>query len=202
MNMAKGGQRCGAGRPGWHVKAEHCRLINVHWFKREGMLKPGTRGWNWRDAETGKVVASIGVVGGDDRITLEYSVNGVPVTHAITIDRTACAYGGSRPWFKCPKCWGRVAILYLRQSRFACRKCQRVAYASQSEDSLGRTWRKQQKLEARLGPNWSRPKGMHRKTCEAIRAQIWRCEEARENALADYCERLGFLTMGETLSPE
>jgi hypothetical protein len=97
MNMAKGGQRYGAGRPGWHVKAEHCRHIDVRRFKRENMLRTGSWGWNWRNAETGEVMASIGVVGGADRITLEYSVNGAPITQTIHIERTACAYGGSRP---------------------------------------------------------------------------------------------------------
>ena len=189
--MAKGGQRYGAGRPGWHVKAEHCRRIDVHRFKREDMLRPGSWGWSWRDSETGKVLASIGVIGGFDRITLDYSVNGAPITEHISITRTACAYGGSRPWFNCPKCWGRVACLYLRQSRFACRKCQRIVYASQSEDALDRTWRKQQKLEARLGKNWCRPKGMHHKTRERILDAVFECESIRDDALAAYCARLG-----------
>ncbi|WP_290639322.1 hypothetical protein [Aquabacterium sp.] len=188
----KGGMRFGAGRPGWHMKAEHCRRIDVHRFKREGMLRPGSWGWSWRDSETGKVLASIGVIGGHDRITLEYSVGGTPITEHINITRTACAYGGSRPWFNCPKCWDRVAVLYLRQSRFACRKCQRLVYASQSEDALGRTWRKQSKLEARLGENWSRPKGMHRKTRERILEAIWECEGIRDDALAEFAARLGF----------
>lgn len=188
----KGGMRFGAGRPAWHVKAEHCRRIDVHRFKREDMLRPGSWGWQWKDADTGKVLASIGVIGGHDRITLDYSVNGAPITEHINITRTACAYGGSRPWFNCPMCWGRIAVLYLRQSRFACRKCQRLVYASQSEDQLGRTWRKQQKLEARLGENWRRPKGMHRKTRERILEAIWACEMVRDDALIAYMDRVGF----------
>ena len=190
--MAKGGSRFGAGRPSWHVKAEQCRSIDVRRFNRDDMLKPGSWTWSWRDSETGKVLASIGVVGGHDRITLEYSVGDVPITEHINITRTACAFGGSRPWFNCPKCWGQVAVLYLRQSRFACRKCQRLVYASQSEDALDRTWRKQQKLEARLGPNWRKPKGMHHKTRKAILAKVWECEEVREDALAAFCARIGF----------
>lgn len=188
----KGGSRYGAGRPGWHVKAEHCKRIDVRRFKREDMLRHGSWAWNWRDSETGKVLASIGVIGGHDRITLDYAVGGVPITEHINVTRTACTYGGSRPWFNCPKCRGRVAVLYLRQQRFACRKCQRLVYASQSEDQLGRTWRKQQKLEARLGENWRRPKGMHRKTRERILDAIWKCEGIRDDAIAAYCANLGF----------
>jgi hypothetical protein len=190
--MAKGGQRYGAGRPGWHVKAEHCRRLDVQRFKRENMFRPGSWAWQWKDTDTGRVLASIAVMGGHDRITLDYSVDGVPVNQAIPIERTACAFGGTRPWFKCPNCWGRVASLYLRGGRFACRKCQRLVYASQSEDQIGRAWRKQQKLEARLGKNWRRPKGMHHKTRDAILAKVWECEEVREDALAAYLDRMGW----------
>lgn len=191
----KGGMRLGAGRPGWHGKTEHCRSIDIRRLNREDMLKPGSWGWNWRNTETGEVLASIGITGGRDRITLDYSVNGCPISEPINITRTACALGGSRPWFNCPKCWGRVAVLYLRQSRFACRKCQRLVYSSQSEDDVGRAWRKQSKLEARLAPNWRRPKGMHRKTRERILEAIWECEGVRDAALAAYCDRLGLHTL-------
>jgi hypothetical protein len=190
--MAKGGQRYGAGRPGWHGKAENCRRIDVRRFAREDMLRNGSWHWQWTNSETGEVVSSIGIIGAPDRMTLDYSLNSKPITQTIQIDRTACAFGGSRPWFKCPHCWGRVAILYLRQSRFACRKCQRLAYSSQSEDEVARMWRKQSKLEALLGPNWRRPKGMHRKTREAIMAKVWECEGARDDALEAFAARLGF----------
>ena len=104
----KGGMRLGAGRPGWHMKAEHCRRIDVRRFQREDMLKPGSWAWNWQDRETGEVLASIGITGSYDRISLNYTVDGNPITEPISITRTRCAYGGSRPLFTCPKCWGRV----------------------------------------------------------------------------------------------
>jgi len=194
--MAKGGQRCGAGRPGLHVKAEHCRSLDVRRLARENILRPGSWGWKWSDKETGEVLASIGICGAADGLTLSYAVNGSPVLEHIGIKRTACALGGSRPWFACPRCGGRVALLYLRGGRFKCRKCHDLRYASQSEDAMGRSWLKQQKLEARLGENWRRPKGMHRKTREAILAKVWACEEVREDALAAYCERVGFKLRG------
>ena len=79
-------------------------------------------------------------------------------------------------------------MLFLRAGRFACRHCQRIAYASQSGDLCDRTWRKQAKVEAKLGPNWQRPKGMHDTTRERLLSIIWDCEERRDAALA------GFLT--------
>lgn len=193
----KGGMRLGAGRPGWHMKAEHCRRIDVRRFQREDMLKPGSWAWTWSDRESGEVLASIGITGGYDRLTLNYTVDGNPITEPINITRTKCAFGGSRPWFNCPRCWGRVAVLYLKQSRFACRKCQRLVYSSQSEDEIGRTWRKQRKLEARLGANWCKPKGMHRKTRERILEAIWECESIRDDALVAYMDRVGFRRFAE-----
>ncbi|MDI1259591.1 hypothetical protein [Aquabacterium sp.] len=175
-----------------HVKAEHCRRIDVRRFARENMLRVGSWGWQWTDSDTGRTLASIGIIGTPHALRLEYAVDGVPRSEQIDITRTACAYGSERPWFKCPKCWGRVALLFLRQSRFACRKRHKLAYVSQSLDTCGRAWRKQSKLEARLGPNWRRPKGMHRATRERILEAIWECEATRDVALADYLGRVGF----------
>ena len=190
--MSRGGIRYGAGRPAWRLKLERCKRIGVTAFQRAGMLAPGHWGWQWTDRETGDVLASIGVAGAAGCVTLNYSVDGAHVSERIAIVRSACALGGSRPWFRCPRCAGRVGFLYLRGSRFACRHCQRLAYASQSEDLCGRTWRRQQRLEDRLGDHLSRPKGMHRRTHERILDAIWACESARDDALVAYCQRIGF----------
>lgn len=74
-------------------------------------------------------------------------------------------------------------MLYLRSGRFACRHCQRVSHASQSEDALARLWRKQSKIEARLGDYWRRPKGMRRRTYDLLVAALVHYEELRETAL-------------------
>ena len=150
-------------------------------FQRENLLRPGvTTAWAWTDSETGERLASIGFSVADDAVTLFYSLNGRPMRHTVPLERTPCHYGGSRPWFNCPRCWRRVAVLYLRSSGFACRHCQRVTYASQSDDAVGRAWRRQAKLEARLGEHWQRPKGMHHRTRERLLEGIFECEGARE----------------------
>ena len=74
-------------------------------------------------------------------------------------------------------------MLYPRAGRFACRHCQRIAFASHSHDAIGRAWRKQAKLEAKLGPNLTRPKRMHHATRERLLSVIWSCEEKRDAAL-------------------
>jgi len=79
-------------------------------------------------------------------------------------------------------------VLYLRGG-FACRHCSRVVYASQSEDALGRLWRKQEKAEAKLGENWQRPKGMHRTTYERVLNRILDCEGRRDDALCEFALR-------------
>lgn len=82
-------------------------------------------------------------------------------------------------------CGERVAVLYLRAGRFACRHGQRLAYAIQSDDAIGRSWRRQQKVKAMLRANWKRPKGMHRTTHERLMSIIWDCEEWRDLALTE-----------------
>jgi hypothetical protein len=189
--MGTGGMRYGAGRPGWHGKVEHHRTIDVRRFQRENMLRPGTWSWLWKDADTGEVKSSISIWGEHHGITLRYSVEGLDVSEPIRITRTACNYGKSRPWFMCPRCTGRVAKLYLRGGRFACRKCQRLVYSSQSEDVMGRAWRIQRQLEDRLGPNWTRLKGMHHSTRSKLLDRIFECEQIRDDALAMFMTRMG-----------
>ena len=129
-----------------------------------------------------------------EAVTLEYTVttNGERrnVVQRIALEQVGCRFGGCRHWFTCPCCGRRVALLYLRWERFACRTCQRVVYASQSEDELARAWRTQSHLEARLGDHWSRPKGMRLRTYERLFAAVLACEEKREGALAVLVERL------------
>lgn len=182
--MGRGGSRYGAGRPGWHVKAEHCRRLAVARLHRERLLRPGAScTWAWH--AHGEPLGSIAIRAEADAVSLSYTLNGAPVHQRVVIQRTPCNYGGSRPWFACPSCSRRCAVLYLRAG-FACRKCSRVVYASQSDDDIGRAWRRQEKAEAKLGENWQRPKGMHRTTHERLLAVIMECEERRDATLAKF----------------
>lgn len=185
--MGTGGSRYGAGRPAMHVKAEHCRRIDVRRWQREGILQAGRAGaWQWTDAETGKQLAATGYRSDPGRVTLNYSIDGKPNSQTVWLSQSACNYGSTRPWFVCPIRGERVAVLFLRAGRFACRHCQRIVYASQSDDACGRAWRKQAKAEAKLGANWARPKGMHEATHERLLSIIGGCEERRDAALAGY----------------
>lgn len=185
--MGTGGSRYGAGRPAMHVKSEHCRRIDVRRWQREGILNAGRAGgWHWSDSETGETRASIGYQSHGESVLLSYSIDGKPCKQTVWLSHTLCNYGGARRWFICPIRGERVAVLFLRAGRFACRHCQCIAYGSQSGDVCDRTWRKQAKAEAKLGPNWERPKGMHDATRERLLSVIWDCEERRDAALAGY----------------
>jgi hypothetical protein len=189
--MARGGSRYGAGRPGRHVKAEHCRRIDARRWQREGMLQPGRcGGWVWTDVDTGKQTASIGYSTEPGAVVLNYRLNDQPIRQWLPILTTPCHFGGQRQWFACPRCARRVAVLFLRANGFFCRQCNRIAYGSQSDDALDRIWRKQRKIEGRLGEYWQRPKGMHQTTYAKLMATIIDCEERRDAALVAAFERL------------
>jgi len=188
----RGGWRWNAGRPAQHAKVEQCLSLEVGGLAKAGILDGRRCDWVWTNTDTGKRLGSIGVQGAHAAVVLSYTFDAQDVWERVAIERTPCHYGGSRPWFNCPRCGARAQNLYFAHGRFACRSCHGLRYRSQSEDDCGRSWRKQRKLEARLGENWRRPKGMHKATRTKLLEAIWRCEEVREDALAAYMDRVGF----------
>ncbi len=187
--MSRGGSRWGAGRPAYRVKAELVQRLDVRQLARRGLLA-GSTGFTWTWHRAGEPAGSIGVVVDSGQcLTLRYATTDSgarrDVVQRVELLATDCHLGGARRWFACPCCGRRVALLYLRWGRFACRPCQRVAYASQSEDELGRLWRKQAKIEARLGDSWRRPKGMRRRTFSLLLGELVRLEERRYGLFAD-----------------
>jgi hypothetical protein len=95
----------------------------------------------------------------------------------IEIERTGCYLGGARAWWRCPCCGRRVALLYLANV-IACVRCLGLVYASQSEDAMARTWRKQLEIERRLSCSderwngWEQSKGMRKATFDRLRATL------------------------------
>ena len=99
--------------------------------------------------------------------------------------------GGRRAMYVCPLCARRSAKLYWRAGRFACRKCQRLRYRSQSLDGVQRQHlaihKMLRKLNGNAEPNtwgdFERPQRMHRKSFERIADRI----EARRQRLGGAC---------------
>lgn len=189
--MGRGGMRFGAGRPGHRLKAEHMQRIDVRELARRGYLSQDNFFiWQWHcgGEPSGSITAQVSM---GEAVTLRYTVtlaNSTPkdVADRVRLVTTPCAFGGTRTWFACPCCTQRVAVLYLRGGRFACRRCQKVAYASQSCNSMALAWRKQHKLEARSDAHWQRPKGMHERTYQRLVQGINDCEERRDAGLARF----------------
>ena len=97
-----------------------------------------------------------------------------PVCIIIKFDWTACHFGGYRPWFLCPKCGRRVAILYGGK-HYYCRNCWNLAYPSENESKTSRLLRKANEIKRRLNcePGIKneilfKPKGMHQKTFDRL----------------------------------
>lgn len=194
--MGTGGWRLGAGRPGWRRKLEHCLVLDVRRLARVGLLFPHRwTSWRWKWDSSGEESGSVGIRGGKEAITLEYQQKGDPVSFPIRLTYTPCNFGGSRPWFICPACWRRRAVLAYGGGGWYCRCCLKLAYTSEAEDAMGRLWRKQRKIEKRLGPDGERPKRMHWRTYERIWEQIEEIEGLKDevliSSLLPYLDSLG-----------
>lgn len=194
-----GGSRSGRSSGWGRYRVESYHSLNVNCLNKAGCLQPnGMRGWQWtRDGEAG---ASITLWAEADWLHLYYRMRGgsgawEDIAEAVPIVRAPCRFGGERPYFVCPgmvagvACGRRVIKLY-GPNRFLCRHCNRLAYASQSEDDWGRALRRVNKVRQRLGgaPGLparflSRPKGMWQRTFERLRAQAMEAEMLENNAL-------------------
>ena len=188
----------GRGRTGWRPVGEHMLRLDVRQLHRRDCLRPGLAfswSWSWGDEPAG----SISIFTGADSIRLSYSTRaGEQVDELVDLDRTPCNYGGTRTWFRCPRCDRRVAVLFGGK-RFWCRHCHGIAYAVENEDAMSRLLRRSNKLRERIKvkagtayPVTFKPKHMHQRTFDRIRWQIQEIE-------------LGFwLAMGErfNLTPD
>ncbi len=181
-----------------------CCSLDVRKLHREGLLKSGNLfSWGWfRD---GQEVASIAAFVYQDRIVLSYrhrsrlGCEWEEVKEPVSLEWTACNFGGERPWFVCPgaECGRRVAILYKLRKYFLCRHCYDLRYESQREDKNDRALRRARKIRQRLGgsanmmePFPERPKGMHLDTYMRL---FWEHHEAEWEHLAGMREELNKL---------
>ena len=157
--------------------------IDVRRLSREGLVSPG-QSYRWKWTGNGEDLASVEVRIDAERVNLSYRTRGedrddwAAKEYAVTIERTPCHFGGSRPWLLCPVagCGRRVAILYGGPI-FACRHCHRLAYRCQRETVDERAARRADKVRARLGwpqglwsPRGPRRKGMHLRTFTKLTA--------------------------------
>ena len=158
--------------------------VDIRLLKRRGTLTPGAStmlAWSRGTQSAGSVL----VVGAPDAVVLVYrarAFNGAweDKRDKVLLTWTAPAGGGQRPWFLCPACARRVALIYSVSTGFACRHCVQRPYGSQCETQQDRSLRKVRKIRTRLGvshsllehiQSWHKPKGMHWRTFERLQEQ-------------------------------
>lgn len=170
----------GSGRHTSRGTVERQRALDVRRLHREGLLRPGMA-YEVCWPRGGADGAPVQVRAEADRLTLSYTarIGGAwqSIQHPVSLEWTGLHFGGRQPWFLCPACGRRVAILYSG-SIFACRHCHGLAYASQRETPEYRAMRRADKLRDRLGwprgiahPTGDKPPGMHKATFDRLKAQ-------------------------------
>jgi|SRR5215211_4750331 len=182
-----------------------CESVDVRYLHREGLLEPGcwfSFCWSQAERETGSIR---GAVEGNDRpvrvLLLYRHRSGLgdeweAVQEPISLEWSACNFGGERPWFICPGagCGRRVALLYGLGRYFLCSHCYDLVYKSQQDNEMQRALRRAQAIRGRLGgsanmtePFPEKPKGMHWKTYDRL---WWEHHDAEMEQLAGIREWL------------
>lgn len=185
--MGTGGTRCGAGRPGHRLKAEHTLKVDLRRWRKLGYLVDGhSFAWQW--SRGGEVTGNIGVSVRADSIRLGYAVQGQDASQTIRTTTTPCRYGGTRTWFQCPCCSGRAVVLFMRAGRFACRQCQKVSYSSQSGSAHDRINTRYHQLHALIEAG--KPKWQRWATFERLEDRFERANEQSNRSLMTFIQRL------------
>ena len=163
-----------SGRAATKRSTDNMHALDIRKIARAGRLTPGSP-FNWQWSRGSNVVASISLtVYTIASVTLDYRTrrNGEwqNKRYDIKVDWTACNYGGERPWWLCPCCGRRVAVLW-GGGTYACRHCQQINYDSTRTAESSKPFDRAGKIRKRLG--WvpgvahgigDRPRGMHMKT--------------------------------------
>ena len=179
MGRASSGSYCRwkSKRP---VAEDYC-FPDINYLSRNGCLRPGRvsiQSWTCgdRDAVSVKLIAHENSIELDYRLT--YAGKPEDVRYIVQLTHTACNYGGTGPWFRCPGlgCGRRGGELYAAGKYFLCRHCYGLAYSSQRMDELDRVRRKAEKIRKQLGADpykiyslqIEKPKGMHWSTYQRL----------------------------------
>ena len=113
------------------------------------------------------------------RLELRFGPDTFP--QRVRVSWTPCHLGGKRPWFHCPGCRRRIGKLYWggERLRYRCRQCLgNPPYGSQTKSASGRrlyaAWKARMQLASYSvnDPMPKRPRGMHRRTYNRLRARL------------------------------
>jgi hypothetical protein len=156
--------------------------IELPYLKRRGFLRPGCSGslsWSRGGEPSGNISFRMHEYGME--LIYKYRSHGEgewrDVNELVPFAYTNQHFGGRRRWFQCKTCRRLCAVLY-GGTHYRCRKCWNLAYQTQHEDVWSRAITKAQRLRRRLGgsqctddPFPDKPKGMHWRTYERLRAR-------------------------------
>lgn len=115
----------------------------------------------------------------------------------VSLEWTGCNYGGRRPWWLCPVCGRRAALLYSGRGEYSCRPCSNLAYRCQRETQEDLAARRANRVRDQLG--WprgvlnmpgGRPKGMHWKTYFRLVAEHTEHSNDALAGMSMYLERI------------
>jgi hypothetical protein len=135
--------------------------------------------------------------------TISYA-DGIGNNHSETLEVnwTRPNFGGERPWWICPRCCRRCAIVYaFGENQFVCRICASLTYDTSQSDGFGRAARKSLERRRRLGwelgePFPLKPKGLHWRTWERLVAECSAAESLTHVALETWIDRLDWELAG------
>jgi hypothetical protein len=186
-----GGMREGAGRPRRRAVSDQCVSLDVRELVKQAVFAIPRRGTlRWWDSSH-RAVAELIYQSSSHGMSVSYWLAGRRISQDLEIRAFACNFGGYRYFFECPLCSQLASLLYMRVPAFGCRRCNDVAYASQFEDHIDRLRRRQYNIDRRLGPNLTRPKGMHQSTYDRLKDASFAFLVAAEDAIENECDRRG-----------
>ena len=105
--LGSGRRRSYAGR----LETDDFSSLDIRLLSREKLLVPGIRySGQWSEGDR---VATLELRVQCDSFVLIFKPfsSDTTVEHWLDIETTPCQFGGRRPWFKCPRCDRRVAVL-------------------------------------------------------------------------------------------
>lgn len=189
----------GSGRGSrWSTKTttNEVKRLDVRLMRKQGLLKDGIKS-NLRWTRNGKPNGEIGFNVAGDVLHLVFNsrTRGEDwqlIEQAVPLDYTPCNYGGVRPWFLCPRCSKRVALLYGADALFLCRHCYNLPYQSQQQGTTDRAINQKHKLGERIfehyeyGEGYGKKKGMHWKTYERLHKRYKANERTYLSAMTQY----------------
>lgn len=185
----------GVGSGGWNKKyagtIDETLRIDAVWLHRQGILKarkPRTVTWS----SNGLALLELSFTRSDNTLavkdaTAEGSHYPDGLAQGIVLNEQPRNVGGHATLFICPSCGAARQHLYLPQNRFICRDCAGLTYKVRREREIDRAFRRWDKASVKLGRvSWEgwcglkRPKGMHKRTYDALSEQL-RMEETTVN---------------------